>query len=206
MPQPFIIYTLSRSRTAWLSEFLTYGPWFVEREIAIGMRSLDDVANWFACPNVGTVETAACYGHWLLRQAVPGIREAVVRRPVEAVIQSSLAAGEAVGITYDESHLRRLLTYGERMLTKISARPGVLTLDYADLETEAGCRAIFEFCLETSFNREWWLRWRDVNVQISLLDLVRYYAANLAEITTWKQTAKAELRHLVRTGKLKELV
>lgn len=202
MTAPFIIHTLGRSRTAWLSEFLSYGPWWCEREIAISMRSLDDVAKWFRRPNVGTVETAACYGHWLLRQSVPDIREAVIRRPVEDVIRASLANGIKAGVNYDEPELRRLITYGDRMLEKIAARPGVLSLDYADLETEAGCRKVFEFCLGLPFDREWWLKWKDENVQISLVDIVYYYADNLDAITAFKQLCKSELRHLARAGLL----
>lgn len=199
MPQPFLIYTLSRSRTAWLSEFLTYGPWWCEREIAVAMRSIQDVVDWFGRPYVGTCETGVAQGHWLLRHYVPGIREVVVRRPVEEVIQSMLAL-KIDGFRYEEPSLRRTMEYGDRLLAKISARPGVLSMTYADLETETACQRLFEHCLQMPFDREWWLRRKDVNIQIDIGDILRYYHANISAISAFKQSCKTDLRRLARAG------
>jgi hypothetical protein len=41
--RPFMIFALPRSRTAWLSEFLSYQGWTCWHEIAIQMRDFSEV-------------------------------------------------------------------------------------------------------------------------------------------------------------------
>lgn len=203
MTPPFLIHALSRSRTAWLSEFLTYGPWRCGHEIAMHMRSLQDVRDFFAMPYVGTAETAAAQGYWLARHYAPGLREVVIRRPIEEVVQSFMALDLGPGYEYDEAALRKRMAYGDRMLDKIADRPGVMQIDYRDLETEEGCADIFEHCLQAPFDRAHWLKWKNVNVQVDMRRFIRYYHAHEPAIVEFKRICKAELRQLARAGALK---
>ena len=86
---PFIVYALPRSRTKWLSRFLTYGGWTCWHDVAVGMRSMADVDRFFARPNTGTAETGAAPGWMLLAQRFPDMRVVVVRRPVRSTSPSS---------------------------------------------------------------------------------------------------------------------
>jgi len=199
----FIVYALPRSRTAWLSMFLTYSQWNCCHEmLGLYLKTLPQTIAFFKLPNVGTVETAGAEGRWLIRHYAPGIREAVIRRSLDDVMRAMMATSTNA-FTYDELTLRKRLEYGDRMLDRVAARPGVLALAYADLDTEEGCKAIFEHCLQLPFDRDWWEQWRDENVQIDIGEMLQRYHANLDEITAYKQSCKSELRRLARANLLK---
>jgi hypothetical protein len=164
------------------------------------MRSLAQVRALFALPNIGTAETGVAQGYHLIRRCAPNITEIVIRRPLEDVVQSMLAL-DLDGFRYEEAALRRHMAYGDRCLDRIEQR-GATSLSYAALDTEAGCRFIFENCLGSPFDRDWWLQWKDVNVQVDVAAMLRYYHQHLPEITAFKRECKVELRRLVRAGEL----
>lgn len=170
MTTPFIIFALPRSRTYWLSRFLTYGEWTCDHEVARYVRGLDDIRSWLQQPYVGTVETAAA-GFWRLLPS--HVRVVVVRRPV-AEVMASLAR---VGVAYDglEARMRR---QDMRLARIVKRMPGVLSVAYADLANEATCAAIFEHCLQRPHDHEWWARVSAVNLQINLPAMLRYAAAH----------------------------
>jgi hypothetical protein len=199
---PFVIHSLGRSRSAWLSQFLSYGGWACHHEQAVRMRSFDDVRALFSRRRTGTAETAAAPGWPLLKQLVPGIRAAVVRRPIDDVVASMMAL-DLRGFAYDRDALHRNISYVARTLDRISAEPGVLTLDYSDLETEAGCGALFRHCLGAEMPRAWWVKKRSVNVQMDVPALIRYYHDNRAEVDGFKALCKSEMRALARSGILR---
>lgn len=198
--RPFIVYSLPRARTAWLSEFLSYDTWKCHHEAATSMRSIDDVSAFFAQPCTGTVETAAAQGWRLLHHHVPGIRATVIRRPVDAVMQSMLAVDLAGEFVYDAPKLRKVMEYGDRMLAEISAQPKVLTVAWEGLGHEDVCAAIFEHCLPLKFDRAWLRFWWGRNVQIDIRGMLRDYHANRAAIDEFKSVCWRELRALRRAG------
>ena len=198
----FVIYALPRSRTAWLSAFLSYGGWACLHEQAIFMRSLRDVRRLTARPRTGSVETAAGPAWRLLRHYAPEHRAVVIRRPVEETVEAMMEAGRNAGAAYDEDHLRRAMRYGDRCLTQISDQPGTLTLDYSDLAGEAACQQIFEHCLPYPFDREWWSSLKDRNIQTDLSAFFRHYQETRGEVEVFKRTCRQELTRLVRAGEL----
>src|SRR5690348_11556095 len=113
----FIVYALPRSRTAWLSRFLTYGEWACGHDEARHLRSVEDIKSWFAQPNTGTAETAAAPFWRTVQHISPDTKVVVVRRPVEDVLESlmRLAPFDRVQL---EAHLRRL----DRKLDQIEKR------------------------------------------------------------------------------------
>lgn len=200
MNSPFIIYALPRSRTAWLSSFLTYGDWECYHESAMFMRSMDDVRKFFNSGNVGCAETAAAQGYQLIRHAAPNITEVVILRPVDEVVNSLIkAAGTNV---YDEKILRRNMEYGHRMLLKIAQDNGVMTVNYDDLNREDVCAAIFEYCLPYEFDKEWWESLKDKNIQVNLMAVLRYYNKNRNIIDRFKNHCRKELSRLCRAHEL----
>lgn len=200
--RPFIVYTAGRSRTAWLSAFLTYGACRCHNEIAITLRSMDDLVALFAKPGTGTAETAAAPGWQLIEHYVPGIRSVVVRRPFEEII-TSFARSEVAHIArIDEAMLRRIIAYENRCLDKISLRPGVLTVDFKDLGSPDVCAAIFEHCLPYRFDPEWWRSMEHRNIQSDVVAMFIYYRDNRAGIEEFKRHAKRQMIALARAGKL----
>lgn len=197
---PFIVYALPRSRTAWLSRFLTYGGWTCRHERAIEIREIADIPAFFAAPMTGSVETAAAQAWQIIHQQVPNIRAAVIRRAVEDVVQAMMRVDLGGEFRYDEARLRKNMAYGDRMLGQVARLPGVLELEMADLDHEDGARAIFEHCLGLPFDRDWWLSLKDQDVQVDVRAHIRYYHANFAAINRTKSLLWAELRRLRKAG------
>lgn len=202
---PFLVYTAGRSRTAWLSEFLTYGRCRCYNEVAIRLRGLGDARALFATPGTGSAETAVAPAWQLINHHVPGIRSVVVRRPLEDIIASFARSQVSHIAAIDEDRLRRIIAYENRCLDKISAQPGVLTVDFSDLDQRSVCAAIFEHCLPYRFDEGWWLSIKDTNVQSNVADIFRYYRDNRDAVEQFKRDAKRQLIALVRDGKLNQL-
>src|SRR5665213_2297771 len=123
MIRPFIIYALPRSRTAWLSTFLTYRDWKCHHEPLVFMRKIEDIVAFFWRHNSGMAESAAGPGWRLIHHYFPGIRAVVIHRPIEDVIGSMMRL-EVPGFRYEEEPLRKVMTYGHRVLQQIAQQPG----------------------------------------------------------------------------------
>lgn len=193
----FIVYSLPRSRTAWLSRFLTHGGVRCFHETAVFMRSIEDLQDFLSWPAVGTVETGIAQGHWLVERFAPEARIAVVRRPVKDVVYSALS--HAGDFEYDVPKLWRNMEYGDRMLADIAAKPGVASVTFDELGSEAGARKIFEHCHGTSFDREHWLELKDKNIQVNVQEKLEYYQAHRSEIDAFKAVCRRELRSVARS-------
>ena len=199
---PFIIYTAGRSRTAWLSRFLTYGECRCHDEIAIRFRTVEEIRTFFADPRNGSSETAAAPGWRIVEKLAPGINAVVVRRDAESIIRSFARSEVAHIASIDEDRLRRIIAYEERCLEKISRQPNVLTVDFNDLDRATVCREIFEHCLPYKFDFAWWESLKDVNIQSSVVDIFNYYRQHKDEVEGLKRDAKRVLTNLVRAGEL----
>lgn len=176
----FVVLALPRSRTAWMARFLTYGDWICGHEEIRHARSLDDLHAWLGMNHTGTVETAgAPFWRWLTA-AHPDIRIVVVRRPVDEVVASLTA----LNMGFEQASLTAAMVRIDRKLSQIAIRvPDVLSLDYANLSTEAGCARLFEHCLGIPHDPRWWAVVSDINIQISMPHLIRYYEAHRAQLS-----------------------
>lgn len=198
--RPFIVYGLPRSRTAWMANFLTYGGWQCGHDEATYMREVADIGRYFQRPRIGAVEPGGAGPGWSIVSAiVPDIRMAVVRRPVADVVESTRRLSRDV-IKWDVERLTRVFTYMARMLDQIAKVPGTLVLDYDDLETEAGCQALFEHCLPFRFDRSWWQSVAQQNIQVDMAELFRYRTGHRSRIDGFKRACWSEMRRLVSVG------
>lgn len=170
---PFIIYALPRSRTAWLSCFLSYGPWRVAHELPTIAETISGVTRYFGQKYVGAVDTGAIVGADSIRKLVPDIREAVVFRDY----QDSAASLRRMGFSGD---IEQSLSAQELKLLDLACRADVLAIKFGDLDNEATCKGLFEYCLQMPFDREWWLRWRALNIQIDAKKLIASIPGTLA--------------------------
>jgi hypothetical protein len=198
--QPFIIYALPRSRTAWLAEFLSYKDWTCGHEQAIFLRSVDDIKRLFSLPRTGVVETAAAQAWRIIHHHVPGLKAVVIRRPIDDVMRSMVNVDLRGEAHYDLPKLRKVMEYGDRMLCEIAEQPGVLSLDFDDLDTIQGCKAIFEHCLPYEFDYGWWEYMVMQNIQVDVLSVIQLYHQNRPEIEGFKKSLKREMRHLAQAG------
>jgi len=173
--QPFVVFSLPRSRSAWLSRFLTYGEWMCGHEELRHMRSLDDVQAWFSQPNIGTAETAGAPWWRLLERFAPNARVLVVRRPRNEVAESLI---NIPGTQFDRTALDSILLKLDRSLDQIEARlPNVLSASFDSLNEEDTCAAVFEHCLQQPHDLDHYARLAPVNIQINMPAIMRHYAA-----------------------------
>lgn len=189
MTSPFVIFALPRSRTAWLSCFLTYREWVCAHEEIRHARSLEDVRAWLKQPCVGSAETAASPWWRLLREYAPETRVVTVRRPVADVVGSLRRSGMPLDYASVERRMRML----DHKLDQIEARwPGVLSVRFSDLESEKACRSVFEHCLPYAHDHAWWSALSGRNIQVNLDALLRYYIAYEPQLTKLALVAKQQ--------------
>ena len=188
--QPFVVFSLPRSRSAWLSRFLTYGEWMCGHEELRHMRSLDDVQAWFSQPNIGTAETAGAPWWRLLERFAPNARVLVVRRPRNEVAESLI---NIPGTQFDRTALDSILLKLDRSLDQIEARlPNVLSASFDSLNEEDTCAAVFEHCLQQPHDLDHYARLAPVNIQINMPALMRHYAAYAPAMEKLASIAKHE--------------
>lgn len=175
---PFVIFSLPRSRTAWLSQWLTYGPQTCGHDEVIGRSSVSELAGHLRSL-AGSVETGAVIGWRALRAALPESRFLVLRRDPTEVIMSLHRAG----IPYTEELLLEI-SARDAMLDQLSAEPGVTSIDYGLLGTAGVACWLMEELLGVEFCPDRWHRMEGLNIQINLLarmaSLQRHEAGLLA--------------------------
>jgi GNAT superfamily N-acetyltransferase len=191
MSAPFLILGLPRSRTYWLSRFLSYGGWHCGHDQARHIRSIEDVRSLLSINNTGSAETSAAYFWRLLRHERPDLKIAVIRRDPGEVTESLMRFG-----CYNRARLTPALARLDRHLDRCARTPGVLSVDYAALQTEAGCQRVFEHCLERPFDRAWWANMAQRNLQIDLPAQVAYALAHERQLATAAHACAQAQRYL----------
>lgn len=184
---PFIIYSLPRSRSFWLSRYLSYGAWHCGHDEIRYTRSIDDVRSWFGQDFTGTAETAAAPWWRMVQRIRPDIRTVVVRRPVPEVIDS-LAR---LSLVFDRPAVMAKLRYLDRKLDQIERRvSNVMSVTFDELREEKTCGAVFERCLGIERNPEWWATMAPLNIQINMSAMLRYCVAYKAPMEKLSLIAK----------------
>ena len=88
--RPFIIYALPRSRTLWLSKFLTHNGWECKHDPLAEFLSLDKIAEWLrGAPKRGIIDTGLVAGWRQMRELVPEALQFTIRRD-PAEVRASL--------------------------------------------------------------------------------------------------------------------
>ena len=188
MNRPFFVLGLPRSRTFWLSKFLTYREWTCGHEELRHIRSFEDAKSWMTQPFTGSAETALA-PFW--RLIPPDTRLVIVRRPVEEVKDSLLRLNLGDGGSFDPAALDRLLKRTDAKLDQIAARwPGTLEVSFDALHHETVCAQIFEHCLPYGFDADWWRLVSQFNLQASMPALMRHHKAFGPQLDRFSKIAK----------------
>lgn len=191
MTIPFVVFGMPRSRTHWLSRFLSYGDWSCEHEAVAKFRGLDDVKSWLSQDFTGSVETAAAPFWRLLRKYRSDARVAVVFRPVSEVVDSLMRLDMRGVVSFDRESVTKAMLRLEAKLWQIVARvPDAIVVTFAELATRGGCRRIFEHCLQLPFDRVWWRSFANSNLQCSMPAMMRYFMAHKPQIDRMRAIAK----------------
>lgn len=184
---PFVIFSLPRCRTAWLSRFLSYGGWECGHDQLRHMRSMDDIKSWLSQPFTGTVETAGAPFWRILHQVRPDTKVVVIRSDIERVLDSL----ECVGMQFDRASMRNWMRKLDAKLDQIEHRfPGAISVRFEDLAKEDVCAQLFEHCLPYKHDHAWWAAADATNVQINFPAMVRYCDAHRPQLEKLRLTAR----------------
>lgn len=175
----FVVFSLPRSRSAWLSLFLSRYV-LVGHDVGPDSSSVEDFLERIGG---GSCETGAAFAWPLLRRLRPEVRFAVVRRPVDQVLQSLWRFGFSGDALRDEIAAR------DRCLDEIAAMPTSLVVDYDELDHYAACRDLFEFCTGDRCDPAWFKRMRPLNVQVDMAMQMQKLAQNHDHIEAMKAQA-----------------
>lgn len=189
---PFAVFTAGRSRTLWLSAFLSYGVCVCHFEALAKVSNFQEVMHMLAVPGMGAAETMSAPGWPLLLTAAPTLRVVVVRRPIEEILASLVEATKGK-IELDTDVLRRLLSYIVRALERLARQPQTLAVDFDELEREETCKAVFEHCLPYKHDSGWWNFMNAKVLEPDLIALARLYAVRQENI----RGLGRECRHLM---------
>lgn len=179
MPQaPFFVLSLPRSRSAWMSHYLSYDGARVGHDTLVECDNVAQFLSQFSESGLaGSCETGAMVGWRLLKQKLPEARICVVLRDVADVAVSLAKQGLLVDT--------RELEARAAMLEMLAEQPGVLVLEYDELSLPEVAGALFEFCLERPFDFGWWERMENINIQLDFgarVDRLRSRAPALAAL------------------------
>jgi len=184
----FIVFSLPRSRSAWIARFLSYGGRKCGHDLAPECGSLDEFTERLRSDYAGTAETGAVVGWRALRRCLPDARIAIIRRPIDEVYESLARFGLGSQALLSE------LIERNAMLDDLARVRGVRSFTFADLSRMDDCRALFEHCLDIPFDWEWWEGLASVNIQVDVLAQVRFLRANHDRIEQLKREAVEKSR------------
>lgn len=194
----FLILALPRSRTFWLSKFLSYGDYECGHEEARQLRTIEDAKIWLNQENRGTVETAVAPFWRLFREFNPSLRIVTIRRPVAQVVSGLMSLDMKGVCVYEKSSLTKYMTRLDAKLDQIERRLGALSVKFSDLDDEETIKRIFETCLPYAFDRSWWEYAKAHDLQCNMRAMMRYA---LAHRKTLDKLAK-QAAHLCRAKML----
>ena len=179
MTAPFVILGTPRSRTAWLARFLAFEGRTVLHEPSIEFGSINDLYELLTYRAIAGLADSMLTLRWRdVINAASETRIVVVFRPHAEVIASFASLGLA------DARVSRMLDRLAVAIDELTASVPVLTVPFAALAAEATADLVFRYCLREPLPKDWWLRWRNVNVQADLPDVFRRALANAAGLRT----------------------
>jgi hypothetical protein len=198
---PFVVFALPRSRTYWLSKFLTYGGWECAHEQMRYLRGMEDVRSWLSQDYTGTAETLA--GRWwrVLQHLRPDIRVVVIRRSVEEVVESLMR-----GYGFDAVRLTQQMRKLDRALDRIEdGVPGTLSVNCRDLTDENACARIFEHRLPFEHDHRWWAAMAPIDAQANMPALMRSIAAHRRQLDRAARACRRRMYSLLHENRQPEV-
>jgi hypothetical protein len=201
---PYMVFSAGRSRTMWLSAYLTYGICVCNFESTAKVSSFEEIVHLLAIPGMGAAETLAAPAWPLLLTAEPRLRVVVVRRPLDEIIDSLIAATRE-RVKLDLPVLRQLIAYIMRALERLAQQPQTLVVDFHELAREDVGRAIFEHCLPYKFDQGWWEFLSAKKIDPDVIQLAQLYQVRQNEIRALGRECRHLLFRLGRQGHLAHL-
>ena len=175
----FLILTLPRSRSAWLSHFLNYPPRIVGHDIIVECKDIREFVVAFSTGMYGTVETGGMLGWKLYKKLLPAVKIITIHRPIEEVSQSF----KKIGLSIEIEDLEK----ANDLLNLCAEIPGAKSYCFADLDRMEVCRELFEYCLDLPFDYDWYEELSKLNIQIDMRARIQQIVENQHSLAFLKQ-------------------
>jgi len=187
--QPFIVFSLPRSRSAWIAHWLSDHDLIVGHDIGIECRGVRDFANRFSGGLDGSCETGSMFAWRLIRKEIPGIKFVVIRRKREDVHRSL----ERFGIVLPKQEME----IRERALDEIEVQPEAIRLEYDDLNLpNAAAMLLNHVAPQKKFDLNHWRDFDNVNIQVKMDERIDRLVQNEPHIEAMKAEARDRLKAL----------
>lgn len=191
----FLVLSLPRSRSAWMSHYLGYnGQFLVGHDIAIECETIQQFLDSYLHGMTGTCETGAVVAWRLLLAKLPGVRFLVVRRKLEEV-QASFARLQ-VELVPGELEARA------EMLDLIGQNSRVKVVEFHSLGNPEVGQEVFEYCLDIPWDRRWWEHLSRLNIQVDIHARLQQLHRNAAKLAFLQEEIVRETRVLGSTDGL----
>jgi hypothetical protein len=190
MHYPFVIFALPRSRTTWLSRWLSTNGLSVAHDLGPHANTVQEFFDllWNHC---GTIETGAQDAWPLIRMAMPTSKFITIRRPVAEVI-ASLAQ---FGVTDQADELVRR----DRVLDEIESA-GAMRIEYHELSDARVCADLYEYLYGLPFDFKGWRLLSDLNIQIDVPAQLQFLADRRPQIEKLKAELRQPKQRIIRIG------
>jgi hypothetical protein len=179
---PFVVFSLPRSRSAWLSVFLGAPDRPCGHDIGPTLDHPGDLAERLRGGLAGTCETGAAFAWPLIRGMLPEARFVVVwREPAE--VARSLARFGWHDVE-DELQARA------RHMAEIAALPGTLSVEVEGLADERTANGVYRHCHGRDAPAGWWAGLDRLNVQVDMSRQIRLLTERRPQIEAMKAEAR----------------
>ncbi len=141
MAAPFLVFSLPRSRSAWLSNLLTYDGAFCGHELMAEFPTPEALSQALTSSEMvffGNADTSQSLHFERLVELMPEAKMVAIMRPVEEV----MASVEKLGLPCSRERMQPFVEAMER----VADAPDVLTVNYGDLSDEGVCESIVRHC------------------------------------------------------------
>lgn len=173
---PFFVLSLPRSRSKWVSEFLSFAGKRCGHDLAVECGSVKEFELAVGQFD-GTAETGAVLGWRMLRERWPAAKLVTIHRSAREVAGSFLRAGWDVDLAE--------LAMREQLLLACAQSGGVLSLTFEQLGNFDACEALFGHCLDLGLEWDYWAEMNARNIQIDLSEraaMLQRNAVGLAQL------------------------
>lgn len=177
---PFVIFSLPRSRSTWLSVLLSHNGRAVGHDVGSESKTPEDFVARVRQAG-GTCETGASFAWRKIRELMPEAQFIVVSRPVGDVIHSLESLG-MVGLV--DEMLKR-----DAELREIQSNVPHLSIRYDQLDEFWACDLIHKAALGEPLDPAWFEKMVHTNVQVDLRWQMERLRINRLDIEALKRAA-----------------
>ena len=181
----YLVLSLPRSRSAWLSVFLSNGG-TCGHDMATLCPSTAEVRRVWSTVE-GSCETGAMIAGPLLKKWFPETTFMVIRRDTQEVIDS---LRYFLGPYFDAGEIRARAA----MLDKFAADNKIAAVDYVALADKTMCEALFLHLTGRYCPAGWWDRMARLNIQIDNKSWLRMLIQNRSRLQKLKDDLAREIQ------------